>query len=50
MDGANADLDIFGKKSRSFFHLHNVYFKLTDAIAAQIMKPLDFIARKIMGR
>jgi hypothetical protein len=39
--------DIFGKKSRSFFHRHNIYFKLTDAIANTIMVPLDWIASKL---
>ncbi|KAF2441280.1 MFS general substrate transporter [Karstenula rhodostoma CBS 690.94] len=37
------------KKSRSFFHRHNVYFKLTDAIADKIMMPLDWAARKLLG-
>jgi hypothetical protein len=44
-----ADKDIFGKKSRSFFHRHNVFFKFTDAIADKIMVPLDWVARKVLG-
>ncbi|KAF2749747.1 MFS transporter-like protein [Sporormia fimetaria CBS 119925] len=28
---------IFGKKNRSFFHRHNVFFKVTDAVADTIM-------------
>ncbi|KAJ4301180.1 hypothetical protein N0V90_003270 [Kalmusia sp. IMI 367209] len=39
---------IFGKKSRSFFHRHNIYFKLTDAIADKIMIPLDWIGSKVV--
>ncbi|KAK7181442.1 hypothetical protein DPSP01_008674 [Paraphaeosphaeria sporulosa] len=40
---------IFGKKSRSFFHRHNVFFKVTDAIADKIMMPLDWSVRKLLG-
>lgn len=38
--------DIFGKKSRSYFHRHNVFFKVTDAIADRIMIPFDRITGK----
>jgi len=42
--------DILGKKNRSFFHRHNIFFKLTDAIATPITRVWDKIFGKAFGR
>jgi hypothetical protein len=33
--------DILGKKNRSFFHRHNVFFKATDALANPVVRLWD---------
>lgn len=44
---ANALVDILGKKNRSFFYRHNVFFKVTDWIADKIVAPFDKLSRKL---
>ncbi|KAF2255351.1 MFS transporter-like protein [Trematosphaeria pertusa] len=38
---------VFGKKSRSFFYRHNIFFMLTDAIAEPFVRLWDWAMRKM---
>lgn len=38
---------MFGKKSRSFFYRHNIFFMLTDAIAEPFVRLWDWAMRKM---